>query len=328
MSTSSSTSPPSPLGECVVCGKESLTRCSSCAKGGVEWMFFCSTEHQKLIWSLHKRVCGDLFKWPALKPRERDEINELGTKPTTGVNGTVTTWCEHIMGGPALERVPIARRQKAMEDGFKYLTGTLVEGGQACLDNQSLLCEHRGTAFTVKLNSGPFLNNSIYYRDQQKFIEADPLGFLAYLETGHTELRQDTLSEFSRTSWYSDLHHRMLILVGLQISDKRSILAEDRKAIEAQMDWFHDALHKVIELARGPIRESQPEIAQIILDLYLPGFLKTVGVVFSSEEEVNSTEVWKRMKEGGKNRPLGVMAETDEGELKVLVDRKRGTQDV
>ena len=52
MSTSSSTAPPSALGECVVCGKESSTRCSSCAKGGVEWMFFCSREHQKLVSSL------------------------------------------------------------------------------------------------------------------------------------------------------------------------------------------------------------------------------------------------------------------------------------
>lgn len=46
---STSTSLNSPLGECVVCGKESSTRCSSCAKGGVEWMFFCSRDHQKLV---------------------------------------------------------------------------------------------------------------------------------------------------------------------------------------------------------------------------------------------------------------------------------------
>jgi len=49
MSTSSSPNPPSALGECVVCGKESSTRCSSCATGGVDWMYFCSTEHQKLV---------------------------------------------------------------------------------------------------------------------------------------------------------------------------------------------------------------------------------------------------------------------------------------
>ena len=49
MSTSTSTASPSALGECVVCGKESSTRCSSCGKGGVNWMFFCSREHQKIV---------------------------------------------------------------------------------------------------------------------------------------------------------------------------------------------------------------------------------------------------------------------------------------
>ncbi|GAA5884132.1 hypothetical protein JCM16303_005931 [Sporobolomyces ruberrimus] len=52
-STASSTS-----GECVVCGKSRTTRCSACASNGCNWIFLCSTEHQKLIWSAHKRVCG------------------------------------------------------------------------------------------------------------------------------------------------------------------------------------------------------------------------------------------------------------------------------
>lgn len=35
-------------GGCVVCGKECMMRCSECAKGGIDWMYFCSSEHQKL----------------------------------------------------------------------------------------------------------------------------------------------------------------------------------------------------------------------------------------------------------------------------------------
>ena len=34
---------------CVVCGKESMLRCSACANNGLDWMSFCSTEHQKLV---------------------------------------------------------------------------------------------------------------------------------------------------------------------------------------------------------------------------------------------------------------------------------------
>jgi len=70
-------------------------------------MYFCSIEHQKLVsfiypsfssnpdltlesridfrfilqvWPVHKRVCGSAFKWPLLRPKERDEIIDLSTK--------------------------------------------------------------------------------------------------------------------------------------------------------------------------------------------------------------------------------------------------------
>ena len=40
---------PSNSTSCVVCGKESMLRCSACANNGLDWMSFCSTEHQKLV---------------------------------------------------------------------------------------------------------------------------------------------------------------------------------------------------------------------------------------------------------------------------------------
>ncbi|KAG0658231.1 hypothetical protein C6P46_005890 [Rhodotorula mucilaginosa] len=43
--------------ECCVCGTPSTMRCGACAKVGVE-LPFCSIEHQKLVWSAHKHVCG------------------------------------------------------------------------------------------------------------------------------------------------------------------------------------------------------------------------------------------------------------------------------
>ncbi|PRQ72371.1 hypothetical protein AAT19DRAFT_16295 [Rhodotorula toruloides] len=44
-------------GECLVCGTETKNRCSACTKAGLD-LFFCSPEHQKLVWSPHKLVCG------------------------------------------------------------------------------------------------------------------------------------------------------------------------------------------------------------------------------------------------------------------------------
>lgn len=115
MPTSTSIAPRSSLGECVVCGKESSTRCSSCAQGREDWMFFCSREHQKLVsdlslhrvrsltrfshsliqtsclcsqvWPMHKRVCGREFRWPPLTSMEQQEMIELSTKTVPKPDG-------------------------------------------------------------------------------------------------------------------------------------------------------------------------------------------------------------------------------------------------
>ncbi|GAA5847920.1 hypothetical protein JCM5353_004481 [Sporobolomyces roseus] len=71
-------------GKCVVCGEETWTRCSSCSSAGLDWMWFCSREHQKLIHPVHKYVCGSNaipFHWPGLSQGEMDELVEASTTP-------------------------------------------------------------------------------------------------------------------------------------------------------------------------------------------------------------------------------------------------------
>ncbi|BGP39476.1 hypothetical protein JCM10449v2_003426 [Rhodotorula kratochvilovae] len=62
------------LEKCLVCGKETTIRCSACQKAGID-LFFCSKEHQKLVWSTHKPFCGleqaDPFLFPPLSEEER-----------------------------------------------------------------------------------------------------------------------------------------------------------------------------------------------------------------------------------------------------------------
>jgi len=36
-------------GKCVVCGEETFERCSACSTHGLDWMFSCSRDHQKLV---------------------------------------------------------------------------------------------------------------------------------------------------------------------------------------------------------------------------------------------------------------------------------------
>ncbi|GAA5992887.1 hypothetical protein JCM10908_001391 [Rhodotorula pacifica] len=61
------------IAECTVCGAESQTRCSSCYSESGLSLYFCSKEHQKLIWPYHRLVCGKRahpFHLPPFDPEE------------------------------------------------------------------------------------------------------------------------------------------------------------------------------------------------------------------------------------------------------------------
>ncbi|BGP39639.1 hypothetical protein JCM10449v2_003590 [Rhodotorula kratochvilovae] len=51
----------------LVCGEKTATRCSSCTKAGID-LFFCSEEHQKLVWKMHCEVCGPGKARPFVPP--------------------------------------------------------------------------------------------------------------------------------------------------------------------------------------------------------------------------------------------------------------------
>ncbi|BGP31702.1 hypothetical protein JCM10296v2_003476 [Rhodotorula toruloides] len=61
------------LHRCAVCGTSTENRCSRCSEAGGPILFFCSPEHQKLVWHNHKRVCRDrsaAFVAPPLSDEE------------------------------------------------------------------------------------------------------------------------------------------------------------------------------------------------------------------------------------------------------------------
>ncbi|GAA5990915.1 hypothetical protein JCM10908_000080 [Rhodotorula pacifica] len=62
-------------GNCCVCGEPADMRCSACGQGNID-LFFCSTKHQKLVWPMHKPVCGpgkaDMHAAPDLTQAEAD----------------------------------------------------------------------------------------------------------------------------------------------------------------------------------------------------------------------------------------------------------------
>ncbi|GAA6055863.1 hypothetical protein JCM3770_001526 [Rhodotorula araucariae] len=69
-------------GRCAVCDSPSSQRCGPCATAGFD-LFFCSPEHQKLVWKTHRQVCGTASS-PFLPPDPSAEEDEMlrAVKPT------------------------------------------------------------------------------------------------------------------------------------------------------------------------------------------------------------------------------------------------------
>ncbi|KAJ8294927.1 hypothetical protein OF846_001995 [Rhodotorula toruloides] len=68
------------LHRCAVCGTSTENRCSGCSKAGGPIIFFCSPEHQKLVWHNHKRVCrgrSPSFVAPPLSDEEYQHYRQI-----------------------------------------------------------------------------------------------------------------------------------------------------------------------------------------------------------------------------------------------------------
>ncbi|GAA5824673.1 hypothetical protein JCM5353_000799 [Sporobolomyces roseus] len=276
MSTSTSIAPPSPLGECVVCGKESSTRCSKCAKGGVEWMYFCSTEHQKLIWNTHKRVCGASFSWPALTLKEKKEMIDLSTKTYMEPKGP-TTWLAEV--GPLI----IAHQHLGAGDVsagaipavFGALIDRVVVGSLQGSVDQYIVYNFRASAFDVKakLTTGTF-------SELHKLIASDPVGFLAWTQLNHAP---STLKSFEN-SWYSDFQHKTMILVGTL----NYFLLAPGSTVASSLGPLTWTSNKVRDYALEVVKEVSSTEATEILEDYLPALTKVAGAIRGPLEELRN----------------------------------------
>ncbi|GAA6023934.1 hypothetical protein JCM11491_000293 [Sporobolomyces phaffii] len=103
-------------GECVVCGQSTFKRCGACSSVGLDWMCFCSTAHQKLVWKGHKRICGKAgtFSWPELDDEELvfagEELLEAVEKSRKAVNPSKAEQSQHHRDLAKLRKGIMSRR--------------------------------------------------------------------------------------------------------------------------------------------------------------------------------------------------------------------------
>ncbi|GAA5887828.1 hypothetical protein JCM6882_000767 [Rhodosporidiobolus microsporus] len=79
---------------CWICGASTPTRCQACGTAGID-IFFCSKEHQRLVWPVHKLVCGPgkamPFAWPLLSKEEVGDLLRHCDDPFPWVGNSTTT---------------------------------------------------------------------------------------------------------------------------------------------------------------------------------------------------------------------------------------------
>ncbi|GAA5986635.1 hypothetical protein JCM5350_008326 [Sporobolomyces pararoseus] len=214
----SATSPSSILGRCVVCGKESLKGCSKCKAAGLDWMYFCSVDHQRLIWKVHRRVCGENpFKFPLLNSDEAKELRSLQGEAYPGSNSDGKTWSEVIVDDLSPEDSPNggSGRSRTSEDLDKKFQRVVLAAQSPCLPDptfhNTFIAYLRASIFSVKSHRIPPLSGSLVsFEDTRQLLLEDPFGLLARLLSVYID---DSTRPILGKEWRSDFQHRLLILI-------------------------------------------------------------------------------------------------------------------
>ncbi|GAA5986632.1 hypothetical protein JCM5350_008325 [Sporobolomyces pararoseus] len=220
----SAAAPSSALGQCVVCGKESTTACSVCKRAGLDWMLFCSKEHQKLIWKVHKRFCGqNPFEWPILNQQEVEDAWERRNLPLFPYKST--TWIEALHGQH--DGTPLTVDEGEVNLGpvaywqtiFQLLSVSLKKPTQ-----QNALVKTRASSLYTKLVPIAHLDDSASLTEAARLFSKHPIEFAsAHLDQAEARPQADSILS-------SECRHRLVILY--------SILAVQLEAkFKSELDW-------------------------------------------------------------------------------------------
>ncbi|GAA5991679.1 hypothetical protein JCM5350_007315 [Sporobolomyces pararoseus] len=243
------------LGECVVCGKESTTACSACKKAGLDWMYFCSKEHQKLIWKVHKRVCGkNSFEWPPLSEKEVEE-GWIWRNLPVAPEDSPETLMENFLRRNSEWSVArsLARGEsrdevyKAALEGLKTNTGTTSK--------QETLKRHRTMVVFTRLSAVEQSGGSKLAT--LDLFSQDPIGFTSWLIT-----EQEIELQLKNVEWTSDLQHRILIFFTLVALEIEGFFNTGKDYdLESDLHIKHSK-SVVLNLGRGGISNVGPVRAQ------------------------------------------------------------------
>ncbi|GAA6027723.1 hypothetical protein JCM8097_008001 [Rhodosporidiobolus ruineniae] len=192
------------LDTCCVCGKKTTNRCSSCKDAGFD-LFFCSPQHQKLIWLFHKRVCGKKATPVVLPEFSEDEVQRVCE--LAYIKQSVDRKSYKLSNAPSARRfsLPLV---------FKSVLGvpeeSAVELTVPLLRDPSSLSKDRRDVLLYLARSAVFDLVAKPVRHVRHFLELSPFYHVANLES---IIRADY--DFLRKGCLCDFRHYALVLFTL-----------------------------------------------------------------------------------------------------------------
>ncbi|BGP31562.1 hypothetical protein JCM10296v2_003334 [Rhodotorula toruloides] len=203
-------------GECLVCGTETKNRCSRCLEAGVD-LFFCSPEHQRLVWFAHRLLCGPgKANPPVLLPLSPEEIDEAwALKETPLASHVLQDGVEKVAPFPSAFNLAVQLENMSVES-FEFVMKHIGGPVNDCtvLSGKSLLVAALRTA---------------RYSNPVEIVELTPSALGPRFLVDHTStllsrvittlihyriLEQPTLRLLERP-WWAPLVHRLLIFSAL-----------------------------------------------------------------------------------------------------------------
>ncbi|GAA5841979.1 hypothetical protein JCM5353_003638 [Sporobolomyces roseus] len=249
------------VGKCVVCGKETWMRCSACSSAGLNWMCFCSIEHQKLIWFMHQRVCGERsnpFCFPGFTSKEVEEMMAYSAKPFPHASTDVLqTWQSLFLDLFGEEEYP---PEVAHIDMGEFVVRTLLEAKigykpDMQLSSLSLL---RRTAHRFLCASMQHEGASRDRAERDAFV-ANPINYM--IDAQETALQGLSHERSEYEPWWTPLQHRyfnMLTILHLMATSTE----HDDRLVELVLSFKYlaDDLERFLDQV---VALANPQVASI-----------------------------------------------------------------
>ncbi|TKA51987.1 hypothetical protein B0A53_05071 [Rhodotorula sp. CCFEE 5036] len=190
-------------GVCLVCGKTSILRCSACAQKSKIDLYFCSAEHQKLIWPFHRLVCGDRSHPFKLPPFSKEEAKVTFARtvdlPESAQDAGHQIYLQRLM-----------KIDQYSRDELKDRIDSLIGVETPMLDHRYPTRSLKGAVLALR---GIRLLNSSWHSDVP--AKSASLGFLETFYAFYNQLTAAGHDVADDSRWYSEYCHRVSVQLAL-----------------------------------------------------------------------------------------------------------------